>query len=178
MKTFLHPILFFLIALASFFGCEVTTFDSFPPVKQQLRSFPASYQGEWEATGPTDQFYVNRLIFNKDTVFYEMESIAPGTLSPLILKNDSLELHTQKKDCYFSIAGPGFWMHYLLRQPTKNELVVYGFGEETAKYVKIYEEDDSENGFMYKLFRPTSKEWKKLVKSSALVELQHFRRKE
>lgn len=176
MKNRLYPIVFFIVALATFYSCEVTTFDSLPPVKQQLRSFPGSFHGEWEATGPTDQLYVNRLVFHKDTVFYEMESIAPGTLSPLLLQDDSLELHIQKKDCYLSIAGPGFWIHYVLRQPTKNELVVYGFGEETAKYVKVYEEDDSENGFMYKLFRPTSKEWKKLLKSPALEELQRFRR--
>lgn len=178
MKRFPNIIFIALIATASLlYSCEVAVFDSLPPAKKELHAFPPTFEGEWEAVTPNESFYVTRFSCNDDTVYYEMGNIAPGVMSPLVLQKDSLELHSQKSTYYFSIAGSGYWLHYVIKQPKNDELIVYGFGEETRKYVKLYEADDSEEGFLFTVFHPTAKEWKQLLKSSALIELQRFRRK-
>ena len=176
-----NPSFFLLILLLGglfLCSCEVAVFDTLPPVKKELHAFPPSFEGEWENTAANASFYVTRLSFNDDTVFYEMGSIAPGVMSPLVLEKDSMELHVQKNTYFFSLAGNGYWLHYIIKQPNSNELIVYGFGEETKKHVKLYEADNSEEGFMFTVFHPTTKEWKQLLKSSALVELQRYHRKE
>lgn len=158
-------------------SCEVAVFDSLPPVKKELHAFPPSFEGEWEATTANESFYVTRFSCNDDTVYYEMGAIAPGVMSPLVLEKDSLELHSNKNMYFFSLAGDSYWLHYVIKQPNNDELVVYGYGEATKKYVKHYEADNSEEGFMFTVFHPTSKEWKQLLKSSALTELQRYHRK-
>lgn len=159
------------------FSCETATFSSRPPVKKELDAFPASFKGEWIANEPSGNLYVTRFLCNSDTLFYEMENIAPGALSPQVLQKGKMELYYHKKAYYLCVSGPDFWLPYVIKQPRENELVVYGFGKETAKYVKLYEANDWQEGLSYVVFHPTPKEWKLLMKSSALIEICRFRRK-
>lgn len=158
-------------------SCETATFSTRPPVKKELQTFPASFKGEWVNEKATDNLYVSRFICNKDSLFYEMENIAPGVLSPQVLQKGKMELYIHKKAYYLCLSGPDCWLPYVIKQPNDDELVVYGFGEETLKYVKLYDSENSDEGLSYVVFHPTPKEWKALMKSSALIEIGRFRRK-
>lgn len=158
------------------YSCETATFSSRPPVKNALDAFPTTFNGEWEADKPSDNLYVNRFICHGDTLLYEMENIAPGVLSPQVLQKGKMELYYHKKAYYLCVSGPDFWLPYVIKQPNDDELVVYGFGEETLKYVKLYDSENSDEGLSYVVFHPTPKEWKALMKSSALKEIGVFHR--
>jgi hypothetical protein len=158
-------------------SCETAVFSSRPPVKHQLETFPDALKGEWSIKKPSYDLYVTRFLCSNDSLYYEMANIAPGVLSPQVLQKGKMELYHHKKDYYLCISGPDFWLPYIIKPNTTNELVVYGFGKETLKHVKLFDADEWEEGLSYTVFHPTQKEWKQLLKSSALKEIGIFQRK-
>jgi len=158
-------------------SCTAAAFDKAQPTKEKpLTSFPKELHGAWESTEESAVFYVDKVAFDDSTVTYEMSSLAPDSPQTMYLKPDSIEIRKLDKDFVFSISGDGLWLNYIIKRPNPNELVVYGFDEDAKNFVKQYEEEDTEEGIVFIKYKATEKEWKKLIKSSALKKMRTFKR--
>lgn len=158
-------------------SCTAAAFDKAQPAKSKpLATFPKELKGTWESAGENMQFYVNKMEFNDSVVTYEMEELAPDSPSSMQLHPDSVEIRKMKGGYVFSIAGDRLWLNYVVKFPSKDELVVYGFDADAKKYVKTYEEEDSEQGIVFIRYKATDKEWENLLKSPALKVFRRFKR--
>lgn len=158
-------------------SCTAAAFDTAQPIRQpRLEHFPAEFRGKWIAEEESSTFYVDKMEFDDSTVIYEMSSIAQDAENSLRLLPDSVEIRAVKGGYVFSIAGDKIWLNYVVRFPDKNHLEVFGFDEKATSVVKHYEEEDSGEGFVFVKYYPTSKEWKRLMNSSALVRMRRFRK--
>ena len=78
----------------------------------------------------------------------------------------------------FNVAGDGIWICFVLRQPSKNKLEIYGFDEGAKQYVERYETEDTEQGIVFIKYYPTEAEWEKLFRSEALKKVATYERME
>lgn len=166
------PVLVLLIQ-----SCTAAAFDKAHPTKSKpLKTFPPALHGDWESTEESSVFYVDKLHFDDTSVTYTMSDLAPDTPGTLPLQQDSVEIREIKDGYVFSLAGDGLWLNYIVRVPSSDELVVYGFDEDAKKYIKHYEEEDSGEGIVFIKYLATDKEWKKLLSSKALKRMRSFKR--
>jgi len=175
MKFF--PVMFSFSALLFLGSCTAAAFDKAHPAKAKTeKEFPAAMLGNWEATELIENFYIDKISFDKTVVTYEMNALSPGNPAFLTLTKDSVELRKMKKDYVFNVAGDSLWICYILRQPSKDKLEIYGFDEDAKAYVAKIETESSEQGIEFVKYYATDSEWGKLIKSAALKKVASYSR--
>ena len=166
-----------LFALLVLQSCTAAAFDRAQPPKSKLeKTFPKPFSGNWVATELSEHFYVDKISFDKTTITYEMTALSPDNPASLTLTKDSVELRKMQKDYVFNVAGDGIWICFVLRQPSKNKLEIYGFDESAKQYVERYETEDTEQGIVFIKYYPTEAEWEKLFRSEALKKVATYER--
>lgn len=156
-------------------SCTAAAFDKAQPTKSKpLTAFPREFKGTWKSDESTILFYVDQMQFDDTSVTYTMAELSEGESS--LTLGDSVQLRKMKGGYVFGIAGDNLWLNYVVKFPSKNELVVYGFDDEAKNYVAKYDEEDSEQGIVFVRYYATDREWENLLKSKALKEFRRFRR--
>lgn len=156
-------------------SCTAAAFDKAQPTKgKPLSAFPKEFKGSWKSDESSIMFYVDQMQFDDTSVTYLMSELSD--VSSSLTLGDSVQLRKMKGGYVFGIAGDNLWLNYVIKFPSKNELVVYGFDEEAKNFVARYDEEDSEQGVVFIRYYATDKEWEKLLKSEALKEFRRFRR--
>jgi|GEM_PF-3536844 len=184
MKSSVFPSFARLRSLFLFVGlivllqsCTAAGFDkAHPAAAKPEKDFPSAMLGTWESVELSEYFYINKLTFEPGAVTYDMSALAEGSPGVLTLVKDSVELRKMKKDYVFNIAGDSLWLCFIIRQPSRNSLEIYGFDETAKRHVKRYETENGEQGIEFVKYYATDKEWESLVTSPALKKVGTYKR--